>query len=273
MRDKSILLDALDLHLHTSPDLTPRCLDDCEAAVHAADAGMSGILLKNHYGSTAERAEIAGKAVKSIRVYGSLVLNESVGGLNPSAVEAALKMGAKEIFLPTLSAANHKKGEGLASGIRLGGRDARSRIAEILALVKEHDAILGTGHVSKAEIFALVRSAVKAGVRKIMITHPEHPLVNMSVGEQLQLNEEGVFFERCYASTLPGLGDVPMGRIANEIREIGARYTVLTTDLGKAGYPTPVEGMIAYATQLLALGITQGEIDSMIRDNPRSLVE
>jgi hypothetical protein len=263
---------AFDLHLHTSPDLRPRCLDDREAAAQAAEAGMAGILLKNHHGSTAERAVIAGSLVQGIRVYGSIVLNESVGGLNPFAVEAALQMGAREVFFPTLSAANHRRG-GPAPGISLDGGDARARVGEILALLREHDAILGTGHLSKTEVFALVRMATQAGVRKIMITHPEHPLVDLSAEEQVQLRGNGVFFERCYASTLRGLGDVPLARIAQEIRDTGAGCTVLTTDLGVAGYPTPLEGLRAYACGLLALGISKSDLGRMIRDNPRGLVE
>jgi hypothetical protein len=273
MGDDTLLDGALDLHMHTSPDLTPRCLDDLEAAGRAADAGMRGILLKNHYGSTAERARVAEKVVGRIRVYGSLVLNKSVGGLNPFAVDTALRMGAREVFLPTLSAANHLQGGGASGGIRLEGSKAWKLVNEILELVRDHDAILGTGHLSKPEIASLVRRAKRVGVRKILVTHPEHPLVDMSAAQQCQLAEEGVFFERCYASTLHGLGAVEMGRIVSEIRDAGARCTVLTTDLGIAGYPAPLDGMRLYATQLLALGIRPAEIDLMIRENPRRLVD
>src|SRR5207249_11562449 len=37
----------------------------------------------------------------------SIALNSQVGGLNPSAVDLALKMGAKVVWFPTISARRH----------------------------------------------------------------------------------------------------------------------------------------------------------------------
>src|SRR5688500_3275177 len=98
------LTGAIDLHLHTAPDVVPRKLDDVEAARQAAARGMRAILLKSHATLTAGRAELVERLVPDIRVFGGLALNDAVGGLNPAAVEAALKLGAVEIWMPTLSA-------------------------------------------------------------------------------------------------------------------------------------------------------------------------
>ena len=37
---KGLLKGGIDLHLHTSPDIFPRKLDDIEAAVQAKEAGL-----------------------------------------------------------------------------------------------------------------------------------------------------------------------------------------------------------------------------------------
>lgn len=262
-----------DLHIHCAPDLVPRCVDDIDASRQALGEGMSGILLKSHSTCTADRAEMAQKLVSGIQVFGSLTLNYPVGGLNACAVEAALRMGAKEIYMPTLSADNHMQAKKTGRGIDILGRDQKQAVNEILELISQYDAILGTGHLSAEEIIALIAWALDRGVQKIVVTHPEHPLVDLSAEQQKSLSREGVYFERCFASTLAGLGEVPLERIAQEIRTVGAARSILATDLGISGYPCPVEGMDRFITGLRELGIQKGEIELMAESNPRSLVE
>ena len=49
----------------------------------------------------------------------SVTLNKVIGGINPLAVETALKLGAKVVWLPTQSAKNHlhKTGKDPSIGI------------------------------------------------------------------------------------------------------------------------------------------------------------
>src|SRR6186997_2600982 len=86
---------AVDVHVHSSPDVDPRRYDDLDLAREAARAGFGAILIKSHQNSTVERAYLVAKVVPGIRVFGGLVLNETVGGLNPAAVRLALALGAK----------------------------------------------------------------------------------------------------------------------------------------------------------------------------------
>ncbi len=273
MIDEIDLSGMYDLHIHTAPDVSDRCLDDLEAAEQAEDAGMAGILLKSHHTLTADRAVIAAKGVSKLKVYGSLTLNDAVGGLNIAAVETALKMGAREIFMPTISAANHRGRRGRKTGIDLLDCAFVDPLREILSLVKDYNAILGTGHISKEETRFLVQMALGQGLKKIVVTHPELPLVNMSSAEQAGLKENGVFFERCFASTMPQLGNIPVEQIVSEIREVGASCTFLTTDLGVSGYPVPVEGMRRFVELLQRLGVGIDDMDLMLKENPALLLE
>ncbi|MCK5429317.1 MAG: hypothetical protein KAI94_07590, partial [Anaerolineales bacterium] len=157
-----ILEGVIDLHIHSSPDVIPRLMDDVEIAHEAAEAGMRAVLLKSHHTLTADRAAIASKQVEGIQVFGGLVLNQAVGGLNPCAVEVALAMGAKEIWMPTLSAANHLRasnvdGEGITILDESGA--IKPVVNDILRLIAPADVILGTGHLSVDEIIILVKAA------------------------------------------------------------------------------------------------------------------
>src|SRR3989442_5195555 len=87
------LEDAVDLHVHSAPDVDVRRFNDIELAQEAARAGMSAILIKSHQNSTVERAWLVSQWIPGIRVFGGIVLNETVGGLNPAAVRLAVKMG------------------------------------------------------------------------------------------------------------------------------------------------------------------------------------
>ncbi len=49
---------AIDIHVHSDPDVFNRSLDDFEVARIAARKGMRGIVLKNHVATTADRAAL-----------------------------------------------------------------------------------------------------------------------------------------------------------------------------------------------------------------------
>jgi hypothetical protein len=268
------LTGAIDMHIHTAPDLVPRKLDDVEAARQAAARGMRAILLKSHATLTAGRAGLVERLVPGIRVFGGLALNDAVGGLNPAAAEAALGLGAAEIWMPTLSAAGDPrphKGPGLTV---LNEHGLKASVHEILRLVAEHDAILGTGHLSPAEIMLLVPAAVAAGVRKIVITHPEHPPVQMSLLQQEELRDRfDVYFERCLISTILGSEQMTFAELAANIRQVGVATTVVATDFGQPENLTPVDGLSAFVAHLQAEGFTDAELAVMTRANPARLLD
>ena len=258
-----------DLHVHSAPDLRPRKLDDIDLARQAASRGMRGILLKSHWTLTADRAYLTQKVVPNIQVYGGLVLNQSVGGFNPAAVEAALGMGAAEIWMPTISAAGHGTG-GLS--IYYDG-EIQANIFTILKLIAEKDAILGTGHISPSEIMALVPAAREIGVRKILITHPEEPPVKMPVILQEELRDRfDVLFERCLVTTTFGGGNLPFAELADIIRRVGPDTTIISTDFGRAQDIFPVDALACYIAHLQESGFDQAAIDQMSRHNPAQIL-
>ncbi len=264
------LSGTIDMHVHSGPDVWPRKMDDLELARQAANRGMRAILLKSHWTLTSDRAYLVQKVVPALKVFGGLVLNLAVGGINPYAVEAALQMGAAEIWMPTISAASEIEG-GLT--IFSDGHISEN-VFSVLKLIAERDAILGTGHLSLEETAALIPAAWDLGVRKILITHPEHPPVNIPPGMQEELRDRyAVFFERCLITTHFGGGQLPFSTLAQIIRRVGPETTIIATDFGQPQNPSPLDGLACFIANLRSNGFSDAEINRMCRENPAQVLE
>lgn len=271
----NFLEDAIDLHVHSAPDVDARRFNDLELAREAERVGMAAILIKSHQNSTVERAWLVSKVVTGIQVFGGLVLNETVGGLNVAAVKLALAMGAKEIWMPTRSAHNHRLYHGDAGGISV--LDASGALVPaaqaILEAVAESDGMVSTGHLSPREAVVLIRQAKQCGVRKVLVTHPEWAPTFYPISLQKELALLGnVWFERCFVSTTHLCGCVPFQVIEQAIVEVGVETTVLSTDLGQPQTPPPAEGMRLYAERLKSSGFSVEQIRTMMCTNPAHLV-
>jgi hypothetical protein len=279
------LQGAIDTHVHSAPDLVPRAQDDIELARSAADAGMRAIVLKSHHFPTCDRAQLASRLVPAVEVLGGLALNAtSCGGINKEAVRTTLAVGGRVIWLPTISAENHLahlRGEGASQHLRdltssevpVPVVDSRGRLVPaldaVLELIAEYDAVLATGHLAPAETVLVVERAAALGVRRIVVTHPELPLVGMPAGMQRELAAGGVFFERCYVNVINSL---PAAEVLARAREVGVETTILASDLGQAANPPAVEGLRAYHDAMAAAGMTDAEWRTMAMANPARLL-
>jgi hypothetical protein len=269
---KPILKGTIDLHLHAGPDVRERKLTYLEAALQARDAGMKAILIKSHSTITADIAALIQPLVKDLIVFGGVALNYPLGGLNPVAVETALKLGAKQVWMPTLSSWNQHHQEGKKGGITILTRVGRLKkeVFEILEIICQHDVILATGHLSQKEISVLLKEARKKKIKKILITHPDHHYITMPLKVQKELAGKGFFFDRCFPT--PRTCILNMEGMAQRIREVGVASTILTSDFGQLENPYPVEGLRSYIQQLIRLSFSDQEIDQMVRINPRNLL-
>jgi hypothetical protein len=266
------LAGVIAMHVHSSPDVVPRRMDDLEVARAAMARGMRAVVLKSHRTLTADRAYLVERSVPGLRVFGAIVLNHPVGGLNPLAVETALRMGAAVVWMPTFSALSERDPLGPPMSILEDGR-VTADVCEILRLIAEFGAVLATGHLSPAEVDKLVPAARAAGVRKIVVTHPEHAPVLMAPLAQEELRDRyGVLFERCLITTTIGGGKLQLRALADRIRRIGVESTVLASDFGQPENMAPPDGMAAYIGGLQTLGFRPHEIDRMSRENPAELL-
>lgn len=282
------LSGAYDLHVHANPELFVRIGDDIDLARHAASSGLAGIMIKNHFESTVGRAALADRMVTGTRIFGGLVLNWSAGGLNPLAVETALKLGGRQIWMPTVDATAHAVAFGQAGGFsyqKSGLKRPRPGISVldedgklkpeakvIVELVKESGAILGTGHLGRNEIFALADFAIGSGLKRLLITHPEANPPDLSIEDQKALAARGAILELCGGNLypIPGLGRLDDYR--RVVAEAGARSIILTSDAGQPRKSWPAEVLRIFGQCLLEKGVSQAEIDLMTKETPARLV-
>ncbi len=286
-----LLHGAIDFHVHTMPDIIPRSQHVLELAEAASQAGMGGFVLKGHFGSTVDRAQIVQRFCPDLKIFGGLVLNwPACGGLNVEAVRAAIGLGGKVIWLPTMSALNHITWHGSQKIAHMGnaanaypkkavlvldegGQSVRPELIEIMRLVAEADIVLATGHVSARETKIIFEQAKQVGVKKFLITHPEIAEIQMSVEEQRELAAKGAMFERCICSiTISPPNGATSKLIADQIRAVGVESSIMATDYGQTVAPLPVPGMLSYIEQMLEHGIKPDEIETMVQHNPSRLL-
>ncbi|MCL1941671.1 MAG: DUF6282 family protein [Synergistaceae bacterium] len=281
-----ILEGTIDIHIHSGPDIFPRLMDDLELAEDAKNCGMSAILIKNHATTTADRAIIASK-VSGFQVYGGVVLNNYVGGLNPEAVKTSLVMGAKQVWLPTIQSREylkHKSHVPMFDKLLSDNEkplyllddkgELKPEVYDILDLVAEHKAILGTGHISFEEALPVTKAAHKRGIDKVLITHPVASFVHYSYENMKEILDAGAaFLEHVYNDTTPQVADpINVSVLADAIKKIGPKYCIMSTDGGQVINPKPTILFRRYINEVLELGISRDDVDLMTNKHPQQLL-
>jgi len=280
-----LIKGAVDMHVHVGPDAVPRLMDCLQLAEEAKAVGARGFVFKSHSMPTAPLAILARRIVPEVEVFGSLVLNNSVGGLNPSAVETSLKFEAKVIWMPTSSAKNHIEYYAkYPHPLGLGGQRERGicvldksgelveEVKTILGLIADAKAVLATAHLSIPETRVLVAEAKKAGVKNIVVSHPLDGMINMSVDDQMEMVKLGACLEHTLLSTMPIWRSTSPAEIYRVIKTTGAEHNILVTDFGQVHHPSPFEGLRLFARTMLEFGLGKEEIDKLIRGNPCNLL-
>lgn len=292
-QDLELLKGAVDIHVHSGPDLYSRIHDHFQLARNAREAGYRALVIKSHNFPTAVQALMVQREISGIDVFGSIALNLQVGGLNPIAVEAALKYGAKQVFLPTVDSVKHTEltggevgqhGKGL---VVKGGLSEYTRkqprlcimdenrvllpeVHEILRMIAEDNVIMNVGHISIEEIEELVPAARSAGVSKVVVDHPFFSKITLE--QQEKLVAAGVKMNYTAGELLPRWWSVSVEDFAAAIRRIGPENIVISSDCGQLHNPPPVEGLRIVVQLLLEEGFSETEITRMLHQNPAELL-
>ena len=270
----------IDLHYHSGPDVKPRKLNDLELMEQGVALGARAVVIKTHFAPTADRAFLVNQIHREkypnsdFELIGSIALNRSVGGLNPYALETALKLGAKVVWLPTLDAENQLIKDGKSGGIPL-VRDGKAvpELMPVFELIRDYDACLQTGHISGEECFPVVEAARSAGVKKIVITHPEYHIVGMSLEQQIAIvRDYGVMLEREYAQPVGDRFVSNLGSNVEAIREVGAEHIILATDSGQVNTPYWRDAVQESIRYYRAAGIAERELQQMMICNPAQML-
>jgi hypothetical protein len=291
---RDLVRGSYDLHVHIEPDVMERRIDDIGLARRGLAVGLAGFVLKSHYVPTGERASVVRKAVPGADVRGGITLNNSVGGMNPVAVEIAARSGTSIVWFPTVDSANERASQardpagatppmwaalqqelsdrGISADpvpVLADDGSVTADVRQVLALIAEHDMTLATGHLSSAEIMAVVAAAVEARVARIIVTHPEFTSQRVPPDLQRELAARGAYLERCF--TTPHTGKVTWAEVFANVRAAGPERSVLTSDLGQPFNPPVEDGLALMADRFLAAGFTEQEVSVMTVRNSRWL--
>lgn len=277
----------VDMHVHSNPALMQRAGDDLYHARICRDGGLAGFLLKSHHEPTVSRAFMAQQSVPGIRVFGGIVLNWTVGGLNPIAAEAQIATGARQVWMPTIHARAHAEALGLgtygyqSAGLKsrvepitvLDGEGALKDSVKIIAeLVRDADVVLGTAHLAPEEVHALARHARDIGLRKLLVTHPTFRPPGLTFAQVVELAGMGAWFEFCAGNMFPIPGTEDLDFDLRVVREIGVGRCVLSSDCGQHRKGPPAESIRIFGQCMLEKGVPADEVRRMIVDNPRFLL-
>lgn len=270
---KKIIKQAIDIHVHIGPEVIPRKYN-VKSLIKAENGKIGGLVLKNHFNVCEPYTDKSG-----LRLFGSVVLNNSVGGLNPDVITKDTSI----VWLPTVDAknflrkskyqipcewVNNKKFIPILSKdiipIEIGN------IGNILEKIKKLNLVLATGHISWQESIIVVNKALGMGINKIVITHPIYQKINMPIKIQKQLATKGCFIEECYS--MYSIDKISINKIARQIKYIGADRVILSSDVGQVFSPSPSEALYKFAKLLRKEGIKRDDLYKMLVSNPRSLL-
>ena len=280
-RIDALMAGAVDLHVHSGPSLHPRKLDHFAALRAAEDQGMAAVLLKDHYYPTMPIARLINDNLGlKCRAIGSIVLNNPLGGFNPSAVDYALKQGARVVWMATAHARNHMEHEASKPGFRFPQNTSKTvapiplaltddkgavldEVKHILDLIAEADAVVSGGHHHVSELFPFYEEAKARGVKRLFLNHPTY-VNDCTLQDVTALVGMGVKIEHSICmfveSTFKMFDDDHLKAV---IAAAGVENTFFGTDLGQMKNPDPVDGMRQMIELLLGLGYSDTEVRLM----------
>lgn len=270
-----VLIDAVDLHIHTAPDVIPRSVDALDAARQAQQAGMRAVLFKSHVTDTAARASLA-SGVTGFAVYGGVVLNYPVGGLNPHAVTETANQGGRCVWMPTTGARNFHRYADMIPALKAlvpAGVDGitvldrgrlRDDVLRVLDVIAARGLMLAGGHLAADEMAAVFTAARERGITRLAVNHGEAPFLGCTAADLVALADLGAFIE----ITRNGGDDAR----AALIRDIGVERCFLATDGGSTNAPEPCRILRDLVRGLAAQGFSAPELRHLIVDVPSFLL-
>jgi hypothetical protein len=276
-RSQSDLTGVIDIHVHSAPDSMPRSIDAIDLAKLAKQRGMRGLVLKNHYESTAALAYVVRKEVPGIEIFGGIDLNRSVGGINPAAIERMVLMSGgwgKVVWMPTFDNENQVKYSKENRPFVSISKDGHllPEVDQVIALAAKYQLTLETGHSSAQDGLLIVHEARRKGVQHVVVTHAMASPVLMTIPQMQEAARDGAYIEFVYGSTLPADNGanavIPMSEYVKAIRAIGAQSCILSSDLGQPKRPLHPDGLAMFFAALRKEGISQADVDLMSKTNP-----
>jgi hypothetical protein len=289
-----ILEGAVDLHVHPAPSPLPRRIDAAEAARLAGEAGFRAIVVKSHHHATVTDVlalEAEGAIPSDVAVFGGIALNGPVGGINPKAVDLALKLGGKIVWFPTIGSPQHIRHHAEHPNLKFpklavqlkpeepieiladGNGRVRDEVYEVLESIKDADAILASGHLAPDRISALFHAAREVGVERLLVNHPNF-VVEASHEDAKRWVELGAFIEHslCMYDDESTFHHWDVETLVAWIEAVGPERSILGSDLGQTDNPLPTESFRKIVAKLLDRGLRDDDVRRLVVNNPAELL-
>lgn len=280
-----LLKGVCDIHLHCRPDSRERSADEYSFMKDAMIAGYRAVMFKSNDFSCHDRAYVIRQALPYAECFGSFCMNRVHGDkVNVFAAQKAVETSGglcRCIWMPTLDAAYHYRHEGRKEkGIPVLNDNGQvlPEVIKVMEICADADIIFATGHSSPEESIELVRKAHEVGVKRVVVTHASSYIWTMTPDQIKRCIDFGAYIEYCYLPCLWGEGTkMPQYQrqgiedFASFIRIDPAR-SFISTDLGQAVMPHPIEGMRDCILKLQSIGVSKSNIDLLVRSNPAWLI-
>ncbi|MBK5958474.1 hypothetical protein CCR97_09680 [Rhodoplanes elegans] len=285
-RIDSLLVGAVDPHVHSGPSIAPRGLDHLALVRQMSEAGFAAVITKDHdYAGVATAALITANFPElRTRIFSGIALNNAVGGLNPWAVEHTAAMGGKIVFMPTLAAEHHLRWEKTSAwshpastskmrpAVGVPVVDPNGKVRDdtkvILDIVARTGLVLASGHLHISETWAVFEEAKRRGVETMVLTHPED-IVEATLDDVRGLVSLGAHVEHSLCMFIEGSKfKTRTGEdLKAQIDAAGVDRTIMCSDLGQTGVYSPLEGFRRGIRLCMDLGYTDADIRKMVATN------
>jgi hypothetical protein len=292
-RVAALLEGAVDLHVHPAPSPLPRRMDGAEAARLAGESGFSAVVVKSHHHSTVMDVlalKQAGVDHGSAELFGGIALNGPVGGINPKAVDLALKMGGRIVWFPTIGSAQHIRHHAEHPNLKFpklavhlepeepievldGNGGVTEDVYAILESIKAHDAILASGHMAPHQITAVFQAAREVGVQRMLVNHPNF-VIEASHEDARRWVELGAYVEHslCMYDEESSFHNWDLDTMVAWIEAVGPERSTLGSDLGQMNNPLPTDSFRKIVGRLLERGTPEDTVRRMVATNPAELL-
>jgi len=304
------LMDGLiDIHVHGAP--AGGWLAGRPTVVHttmeASKEKVYALVFKDHNTMTNNFSQMINEAFDIIKakdgpesdftptkLYGGIVLNYPVGGLNPNAVKTCLGYGdCVEVWLPSTSARFQlnkiAEEQGLTNntGVYVSENGVLlPEMIEILDMMAEYNAnaegkrvALSACHVSNEEKFDVLRYVKNKGMDiDVIIDHITQELTIATEEEMLEMIDLGATLEFAETSCVPWTGmqdwivnfDFSFNVLKSLIAKRGTDNIVLCSDSGQPSHEF-VPGWRSFLKTLIAQGVAYDDVKVMCQDIPKKL--
>lgn len=280
------LKGVIEMHVHADPDVRARCIDQLTLTRQCKQNGYRGILYKCHDFITNDMAYLLRAMVPGIEVFGGIALNRNYGDkVNVQAAKMATQVTGhycRSIWMPTYQSAYDQKAKG---GVGIPVVDAQGQVlpevVKVMEICAEANIIFATGHSSPEECVTLTAKAREVGVKKTVVTHATQAPWKLTLDQAKTCIDNGAYLEHCVLAffkgpdaALPVYRKQPqttMEEFASYIA-IAPDRQYISTDLGQALNPTPIDGMRAFIVGLRKAGVKDDVLVTVSKKVPAQLL-